>query len=94
MAANEAVENAIEHGHRLAPAPFQVELERSGPEIVVTIRDRGRWREDEQSDQDRGRGLMLMRELMDGVEVEEGKTGSTVVLRRRLSSLTNGATTT
>jgi PAS domain S-box-containing protein len=93
MAANEAVENAIEHAHRLAPAPFQVELERSGSEIVVTVRDRGRWRDGEASEEDRGRGLMLMRELMDGVEVEEGKTGSTVVLRRTLGSPTNGAAT-
>ena len=84
MAANEAVENAIEHAHRLSPAPFEVELARVAGEITITVRDRGKWREGDSND-DRGRGLELMRALMDDVEVEQGKTGSTVVLRRRLT---------
>jgi hypothetical protein len=43
MAVNEAVENAIEHAHRLSAEPFEVELERAGEEITVIVRDRGRW---------------------------------------------------
>jgi len=91
MATNEAVENAIEHGHKLSPEPFQVELERNGRDVVITVRDRGRWQDAKRSRRDanaadRGRGLALMRAFMDDVEVSPGRSGTTVVLRRRLRS--------
>jgi PAS domain S-box-containing protein len=87
MATNEAVENAIEHAHRLSPEPFDVEMACVAGEIVVTVRDRGRWRDRkhlEHEDGDRGRGLTLMRAFMDDVEVSPAASGTTVVLRRRL----------
>jgi anti-sigma regulatory factor (Ser/Thr protein kinase) len=84
MAVNEAVENAIEHAHRLSAEPFEVELSRDGDEIVVIVRDRGRWGENGTSKADRGRGLKLMRALMDEVSIEPSPRGSTVLLRRRL----------
>ena len=86
MATNEAVENAIEHGHHLSSQPFQVELERTGSEVVITVRDRGRWRENKtrRKPGDRGRGLTLMRAFMDDVEVSPSPQGTTVVLRRAL----------
>ena len=96
MATNEAVENAIEHGHRLSPEPFQVELECKDAQVVITVRDRGRWRDEKRQrkrdheDSDRGRGLTLMRAFMDDVEVEPSATGTTVVLRRKLRN-GNGA---
>jgi PAS domain S-box-containing protein len=82
MAVNEAVQNAIEHGHALNPRPFEVELQREDGEVIVAVRDRGRWRKG--SDADRGRGIPLMRALMTGVEIERGAEGTTVTLRRRL----------
>jgi len=86
MATNEAVENAIEHGHRLSSQPFQVELQRTASEVVITVRDRGRWRENKtrRKPGDRGRGLTLMRAFMDDVEVSPSPGGTTVVLRRAL----------
>jgi serine phosphatase RsbU (regulator of sigma subunit)/anti-sigma regulatory factor (Ser/Thr protein kinase) len=95
MATNEAVENAIEHGHRLSPEPFQVELEVVDGEVVVTVKDRGRWlnnragagkrRNVKRLDpSERGRGIKLMEAFMDDVDVLKGAAGTTVVLRRRL----------
>ena len=89
MATNEAVENAIEHGHRLSPEPFHVELAVERSEVVITVRDRGRWQDSERARGndaagDRGRGLTLMRAFMDDVEVSPSPRGTTVVLRRAL----------
>jgi anti-sigma regulatory factor (Ser/Thr protein kinase) len=47
------------------------------------VRDYGSWRP-ERGDE-RGRGLVLMRALMDTVEVTPSAEGTTVRLRRRLS---------
>ena len=82
MACNEACQNAIEHAYELGADVFEVVLERSGPEVSITVRDHGGWRT--KTSPDRGRGVELMRELMDDVEIDSGETGSTVVLRRRL----------
>jgi PAS domain S-box-containing protein len=84
MAANEAVQNAIEHAHGLGSEPFEVELARDGEDIVVSIRDRGRWHDGTSGD--RGRGLPLMRALMDDVTIDAQPTGTTVTMRRRLVS--------
>jgi PAS domain S-box-containing protein len=83
MATNEAVQNAIEHAHGLGPEPFEIELEREGDEVVVSVRDHGRWREGRSGD--RGRGLPLMRALMDDVTVDPGPRGTTVTMRRRVA---------
>jgi PAS domain S-box-containing protein len=82
MAANEAVQNAIEHAHGLGREPFEVELVRDGDDVVVHVRDRGRWRDG--SSGDRGRGLPLMRALMDDVAIDARPSGTTVSLRRRV----------
>jgi anti-sigma regulatory factor (Ser/Thr protein kinase) len=82
MACNEACQNAIEHAYELGADLFDVVLERSGPDVSITIRDHGSWKST--TSPDRGRGLELMRELMDGVDVDASDLGSTVALRRRL----------
>jgi serine phosphatase RsbU (regulator of sigma subunit)/anti-sigma regulatory factor (Ser/Thr protein kinase) len=84
MAVNEAVQNSIEHGHALNPRPFEVELYRASGEVVVVVRDRGRWRKG--SNTDRGRGIPLMRALMSDVGIRRGEDGTTVTLRRRLAA--------
>ncbi len=43
MAVNEAVQNAIEHGHRRRPTAVEVVLERAGDDLCVTVADRGTW---------------------------------------------------
>ncbi len=82
MATNEAVQNAIEHAHGLGSEPFEVELERRGEELIVSVRDHGHWREG--SSAERGRGLPLMRALMDDVTVQPSPGGTTVTMRRRV----------
>ncbi|HEU4656010.1 MAG TPA: SpoIIE family protein phosphatase [Capillimicrobium sp.] len=82
MAANEAVQNAIEHAHGLGPEPFEVELVRDGDDVVVQVRDHGRWHD--HTSGDRGRGLPLMRALMDDVDIDAKPGGTTVTLRRRV----------
>jgi PAS domain S-box-containing protein len=84
MATNEAVQNAIEHAHGLSRDPFEVELSRDGDDVVVRVRDRGRWHEG--ASDDRGRGLPLMRALMDEVEIEVLADGTMVRMRRRLGA--------
>jgi anti-sigma regulatory factor (Ser/Thr protein kinase) len=84
LAANEAWQNAIEHGHAFASTPIAVELALEDGVVVCTVRDRGHEGE-RRSDPDRGRGIPLMRRLMDDLELDVGGAhGGTVVLRRRL----------
>lgn len=85
MAANEAWQNALEHGTGLARTTIDVELEARGGEVVMAVRDAGR-RDREPSDPDRGRGIKLMRALTDDVLLDLGPHGSAVRLRRRLRS--------
>jgi PAS domain S-box-containing protein len=95
MAANEAIQNAIEHGHALTRRAVDVALDRSDGTIEVVVRDHGAWRAPR--DSERGRGLPLMRALMDTVSVDPGAHGTTVTLRRALASqsgLTNGTNLT
>jgi anti-sigma regulatory factor (Ser/Thr protein kinase) len=82
MAVNEAVQNAIEHGHRRRSTPVSVVLERAGDDVAIIVTDQGAWTEG--STQDRGRGLELMRALMDEVAVDASDGGTSVLLRRHL----------
>ncbi|MEX2289458.1 MAG: SpoIIE family protein phosphatase [Mycobacteriales bacterium] len=87
LAASEAMANAAEHGsgrRSEESVALSAELEQRPDhqdQVVVTVRDRGRWRTGPAS-HERGRGLMIMRALVD-VAVQEGD-GTTVVLRRTL----------
>ena len=81
VAAGEAAANAIEHGGN--DAPFEVAGALDGDEVNITVTDRGRWR-DKSPERGGGRGLVLMRELMDEVEVTRSREGTTVRMRRRL----------
>jgi anti-sigma regulatory factor (Ser/Thr protein kinase) len=84
MAANEAWQNAIEHGHGFAPVPVTVRFERDDGEVIVRVRDAG-GRGLPPGDPDRGRGIELMRGLMDDTSLDLGShRGGVAVLRRRL----------
>lgn len=88
LAASEALANAAEHGSgRRAEARVSLRAHvvprPDGPEeVVLQVRDNGRWRPTTASDE-RGRGLTIIGALMDDVLVEAGE-GTTVVLRRQL----------
>jgi anti-sigma regulatory factor (Ser/Thr protein kinase)/putative methionine-R-sulfoxide reductase with GAF domain len=83
LATSEACANAIEHAYSPVSADFVVRATRSAPgEVVVTVSDRGQWREPRGVN--RGRGLLLMKGLMDSVEVDRQVHGTAVRLARRL----------
>lgn len=90
LAASEAVANAAEHGSGLRAdeevvLAAQLEQHPDRPdEVVVSVRDLGRWRTGTSS-HERGRGLQIIRALVDDVRVEDND-GTTVVLRRRLEA--------
>ena len=87
MAANEAWQNAIEHGHDFAPVPVSVRFAVEGYDAVVTVRDAG-GRGMPPSDPDRGRGIALMRGLVDDTRLDLGShRGGVVVLRQRIGVL-------
>ena len=83
-ATGEAAANAIEHAGAPARSSLEIVGMVAGREVDITVRDYGSWRP-ERADE-RGRGLVLMRALMDTVEVTPSPEGTTVRLRRRLSS--------
>jgi anti-anti-sigma factor len=53
--------------------------------LTVTVRDEGTWRPPDRDPGDRGRGLLIMRQLVDGVTLEE-ENGTTVTLSMRVRS--------
>jgi anti-sigma regulatory factor (Ser/Thr protein kinase) len=87
MAANEAWQNAIEHGHDFAPVPVSVRFALEDEDAVITVRDAG-GRGMPPGDPDRGRGIALMRGLVDDTRLDLGShRGGVAVLRRRIGVL-------
>jgi len=52
--------------------------------LTVTVRDEGTWRPPDRDPGDRGRGLLIMRQLVDTVTLDERAEGTTVTLGIRL----------
>ncbi|WP_324273129.1 STAS domain-containing protein [Blastococcus brunescens] len=52
--------------------------------LTVVVRDEGTWRPPNRDPGDRGRGLLIMRQLVDRVVLEEEVKGTTVTLSLRL----------
>jgi serine phosphatase RsbU (regulator of sigma subunit)/anti-sigma regulatory factor (Ser/Thr protein kinase) len=83
LACSEAAGNAIEHAYGPQDATFTVACRWSAGEVRVTVSDTGAWRRS--TSQGRGRGLMLMREFMDSVNVEQTDSGTVVTLIKRVA---------
>jgi anti-anti-sigma factor len=86
VAVGEACANAAEHAYRGSePGPMSVtaRVDVDGV-LTVTVRDEGTWRPPNRDPGDRGRGLLIMRQLVDGVLLEEEEKGTTVTLSLRL----------
>jgi PAS domain S-box-containing protein len=81
---SEAAGNAIEHAYGPGDATFRVQAAVEDGELVVVVRDSGRWRE--RRDEHRGRGLSIIEGLMEHVEVVREEHGTTVRMRRRLTA--------
>ena len=83
MAVNEAVQNAIEHGHHRRATPGRRRARAPAEdELRITIADEGKW--SASKSRDRGRGLPLIRALMDDVTVDAGTAERSSCCRRRL----------
>jgi GAF domain-containing protein/anti-sigma regulatory factor (Ser/Thr protein kinase) len=83
LASGEACSNAMEHAYGPGDQTFDLAAEVSGEDVVLEVRDNGRWRAPRGTN--RGRGLGLMEAFMDEVEVIPGDAGTTVRMRRRLT---------
>jgi anti-anti-sigma factor len=86
VAVGEACANAAEHAYRgTEPGPMAVtaDVDVDGV-LTVTVRDEGSWRPPDRDPGDRGRGLLIMRQLVDTVLLDEAPRGTTVTLSQRL----------
>jgi PAS domain S-box-containing protein len=81
---SEAAGNAIEHAYGPGDASFRVQAVVEDGEVVVVVRDTGRWRD--QRGEHRGRGLKIIEGLMEQVEIVREAHGTTVRMRRRLNT--------
>jgi GAF domain-containing protein/anti-sigma regulatory factor (Ser/Thr protein kinase) len=87
LAVNEGAANAVEHAHGGDGRAFDVEAWIGGhDDVTVRIADRGQWRVPNPQAAGRGFGMPLMRRLTDEVDVEEGRDGTTVTMRKRVRS--------
>ena len=90
LAANEACANAIEHAYPPGPASFELAVRAEGEadavdgadDVVITVRDTGRWRAPRV--ESRGRGRRIMESAMDAVQITATDPGTEVVMRRRI----------
>jgi anti-anti-sigma factor len=85
VAVGEACANSVEHAYR-GQEPGSMHL-RAWVDVdgvlTVSVRDEGTWRPPDRDPGDRGRGLLIMRQMVDRVVLEE-EHGTTVTLSMRL----------
>ena len=92
LAIHEAVANAVEHAGLDADEVITVEAEVVDDVLRVLVRDNGAWK-DLPVDETRGRGLMIMRAVMDRVDLERRSGGTLIEMSRRLRSDHAGSAT-
>jgi anti-anti-sigma factor len=85
VAVGEACANAVEHAYRgQDPGRMHVRARVDVDGVLsVSVRDDGTWRPPERDPGDRGRGLLIMRQMVDRVVLQEDH-GTTVTLSIRL----------
>src|SRR4051794_15593909 len=86
VAVGEACANAAEHAYRGSdPGPMSVDAHVDVDGVLtVVVRDEGSWRPPDRDPGDRGRGLLIMRQLLDTVVLDERDRGTTITLSVRL----------
>lgn len=84
LAVGESTSNVVEHAYGPGGGTVTVRLELQPPDVVVTVKDTGRWRPPRGTN--RGRGSHIMAAVGD-VAVERGPEGTEVVIRRRLGTV-------
>jgi anti-sigma regulatory factor (Ser/Thr protein kinase) len=85
LAANEAFNNALLHSRHPQSIAVQVDASISRGVVEIVVRDHGRWRESDRGTEGAGLGLKLMHALMDTVDLDTTREGTTVRLRRVLN---------
>lgn len=83
IAVGEASANAIQHASGPSLSHFELEARRSGNDVHITMRDRGRWRQRRSGVG--GRGLEIIETLMDSVHIKR-EGGTEITMRRRLGA--------
>ena len=82
VAVGEACANAVAHAYPPGEASYVVEARRLDDGLEVRVRDFGAWRPPRAGSQ--GRGLMLIEQLMDEVDIDRGRAGTIVKMKRVL----------
>jgi len=80
LLADEAITNAVEHGHRhLDNGEVLVTVTVDAQRITITVADRGRWRpEQDDVGVTHGWGIPMMQALADQIEIASGDAGTTL----------------
>ena len=89
VACGEACANAVAHAYPAGEASYVVAARRTQDAIEVEVRDFGSWRPPRAGSS--GRGLGLIEELMDDVQIDRGKAGTTVRMRRAVAAASSEA---
>jgi GAF domain-containing protein/anti-sigma regulatory factor (Ser/Thr protein kinase) len=80
VAVSEAATNSIEHAYGKREGWLEIEARRDADDVVIAVRDGGRWRPKAQSGG--GRGLGLIGRLMDEFELRRTDQGTEVMMRK------------
>jgi anti-sigma regulatory factor (Ser/Thr protein kinase) len=89
-AASEATSNAIEHAQDPSQPFVDVEVDRAGDVLKVTVRDYGQWRPP-RFDSDRNHGLLLIDSLMTRVAINRAQAGTTIAMELDLDAASGQA---
>jgi anti-anti-sigma factor len=82
LAVGEAVTNVVEHAYTSTAGQVEVEASIRQGLARIVVRDRGQWRPSRPDEG--GRGLLLMRGLVENVDVVSGPGGTEIRLSRRV----------
>lgn len=82
LAVGEATSNVVEHAYGPGGGLVHVRLELQQQDVLVTVRDSGRWRSPRGDN--RGRGTHIIEAVTDELTVDRRSDGTEVVIRRRL----------
>jgi serine phosphatase RsbU (regulator of sigma subunit)/integral membrane sensor domain MASE1/anti-sigma regulatory factor (Ser/Thr protein kinase) len=84
VACTEACANVIQHAYTSKEGSMDIVATSDGGAITVGVRDFGIWMPEASESDGSNRGLLLMRGLMDSVDVVSGPEGTNVLMRRRV----------
>jgi anti-sigma regulatory factor (Ser/Thr protein kinase)/putative methionine-R-sulfoxide reductase with GAF domain len=82
VAVGEACSNVVEHAYGAGGGVVMLEVRLEGSDVVMSVRDHGRWRPPR--GEGRGRGTALMHQCSERFDVATDRGGTTVTMTRRL----------